>query len=614
MASNPNSPGGRKPPTSSTSTRNKRHAATIEGDAKDVTPQSTATSSGGAEKPLSSPTADSNSRAQSSDESNKTTSSAVKSEKEGKSQPTGSYSDKTVVSGDPKNGGQDKSLAGIKETGRQNEKLTGSVSSHVFSHIAAGGIGGILLLGLAWALGLISVPTESDRTLLSKVDQRLASLEAAVDSARQSNTVQTALSNKLAEVEKGLADKEAELQAVSQSISKLQTESEKILADNSEGAAVIEKFEPRINRLETTIKSLASAAEAESGSDISKAAGFAVQLNELEARLSKDLADFKTAYYLNQSRQQNISSGDLTKIRQDLKNISDRFASELQSLQVESQDATRNIDRLEEASSKIVQDLDKVHADTGEMSRSISAIDKKIEAYISKVIGREDVSRALTPVSTKLADLEKTVTAMLKREKLGQTDIERAALAIALSNLQRAIEQGREFASELDAVKNLAPEKLNLNTLSSFRNQGIPTTEALSSQFPSVAAVVLKADRTPEGNSVLNQFFSNARSVVRIRRTGEVQGESTEAVVARMEVRVKKGDLSGALAEAEGLTGPALEAAMPWLKQVRGRLAVNQAMEKIEKELISSISKTAQQNRETDRSEADKSSDGSGQQ
>ncbi|MGI9570206.1 MAG: mitofilin family membrane protein, partial [Desulfobulbia bacterium] len=93
-----------------------------------------------------------------------------------------------------------------------------------------------------------------------------------------------------------------------------------------------------------------------------------------------------------------------------------------------------------------------------------------------------------------------------------------------------------------------------------------------------------------------------------------VKGDSTEAVIARMEVRIKNGELKEALTESEGLTGPALDAAMPWLKQVRARLSVNQAMEKIESRLISSISNSAQQNSGVVRQKANDVSNGSSKQ
>ena len=83
--------------------------------------------------------------------------------------------------------------------------------------------------------------------------------------------------------------------------------------------------------------------------------------------------------------------------------------------------------------------------------------------------------------------------------------------------------------------------------------------------------------------------------MVRVRRTGDVEGESVEAVLARMEVHVKSGEFAEALKESEGVEGPSLDIFSDWLIQVQSRLAVVQAMQSIESELASSIMRTVGQ-------------------
>lgn len=620
MARNPNSPGGRKPPRSSMSTKNRRHTAVIEGDAEDVTPQSTTFTSAQTEKQTSTAGSVSDDKKKSGAEAQKSSTSSDKPDKgsETKTQPQSQTSAKSATGSSTeknsaKTSGTGKSAADAKDSRPEKQIKTDSGSSQIFTHLAAGGLGAVLILGLAWLLGLFSVPSDPGKEIISELHQRLKNLESAVDQSKLGD-IETKLSGKLANIETRLAKRENESAVVSKSLSELETFSKELQSDYKSGAAVIGKFEPRMARLEGTIKSLASAAQGEQGGDISKAAGFSVQLNELEARLNKEFSDFKTAYYLNQSRQKNLSSEDLAGVRKDLDRISGKIASDLQSLKAQRDDASSKLDRLESASGQLTQELNKVRSGASELSQSFAALENKIGAFSSNAIGRKDISNAVAPINSKLAELDKSVTAMLKRERLEQIDIQRAALTISLGKLQRAVDQGHGFASELDAVKKLAPKDLNLDALSSYRVQGIPSAENLSRQFASVASKSLKADRTPEEGSILSRIYSNARSVVRVRRTGEVKGDSTEAVIARMEVRIKNGDLKGALTESEGLTGPALDAAMPWLKQVRARLSVNQAMEKIESQLISSISNSAQHNSGVVRQKADDVSSGSSKQ
>ncbi|MBV6651434.1 MAG: hypothetical protein KI789_17050, partial [Hoeflea sp.] len=52
----------------------------------------------------------------------------------------------------------------------------------------------------------------------------------------------------------------------------------------------------------------------------------------------------------------------------------------------------------------------------------------------------------------------------------------------------------------------------------------------------------------PEAGLV-DRLMSSAMSVVKVRRVGDVEGDSAEAIVARAEARLLNGDLDAALAE-----------------------------------------------------------------
>jgi hypothetical protein len=67
--------------------------------------------------------------------------------------------------------------------------------------------------------------------------------------------------------------------------------------------------------------------------------------------------------------------------------------------------------------------------------------------------------------------------------------------------------------------------------------------------------------------------------LVSVRPVGEdVEGDDAAARVARAEAVLAKGDLAGAVAELEGLTGQAAEAAAPWLADARARLDAEAAL------------------------------------
>lgn len=162
--------------------------------------------------------------------------------------------------------------------------------------------------------------------------------------------------------------------------------------------------------------------------------------------------------------------------------------------------------------------------------------------------------------------------AALEEKKDDPDAAARAALGLALANLARAAESPGSFAAELNAVAMFLPDEPELTELSAVAAEGVPTRAALEARFPSLAQSIFDAERRADEDGLWSRFVSNAKSLVTVRRTGEISGDTTEAVVARMEERLKVHDLGGAVAEAETLQGPAGDAAKPWLADAQARL------------------------------------------
>lgn len=192
-----------------------------------------------------------------------------------------------------------------------------------------------------------------------------------------------------------------------------------------------------------------------------------------------------------------------------------------------------------------------------------------------QVSGLDALVRAL---DTRLAALAPQIETMERRvvqleEKKDDPDAAaRAALGLALANLARAAETAGPFATELDTVANFLPGETVLASLSDAAANGVSTRAGLKARFPSVVESIFDAERRATEEGLWSRFVANAKSLVTIRRTGEISGETTEAVVARMEERLKTDDLAGAVGEGEALQGPASEAASAWLGDARARL------------------------------------------
>ena len=70
--------------------------------------------------------------------------------------------------------------------------------------------------------------------------------------------------------------------------------------------------------------------------------------------------------------------------------------------------------------------------------------------------------------------------------------------------------------------------------------------------------------------------------LVTVRRLGEVEGDTAEAIVARAEARLGAENLAGALTELEKLSGAQAAAAADWVQAAGARLAAERGLHEVE--------------------------------
>lgn len=254
-------------------------------------------------------------------------------------------------------------------------------------------------------------------------------------------------------------------------------------------------------------------------------------------------------------------------------------------------------ERLDGAASEM-DDLKSALGDTretlGSLQQSLSGMEARLppEGLGARVEGVDALVKALdirlAALMPEIEKMEARVVAL--EEKAEDPDAAaRAALGLALANLARAAESAGTFETELGVVRTFLPDEPELEALSSSAQSGVPTRAALEARFPSLAQSIFDAERRADEDGLWSRFVSNAKSLVTIRRTGEISGETTEAVVARMEERLKVQDLGGAVAEAETLSGPAAEAAGPWIEDAKARLETDRLVRELSARLAGQL-------------------------
>jgi hypothetical protein len=195
-------------------------------------------------------------------------------------------------------------------------------------------------------------------------------------------------------------------------------------------------------------------------------------------------------------------------------------------------------------------------------------------------------------LASQLGALDERVGGAESRLQTAASNRERAAaLALIVGQLEAAIEEGRPYATQLQALTAMTQDATGsdaagdetirqaVGALEPGAANGVPGIAALRQSFRPVANEIVHAARAPETDNLLNRATDNLMRLVTVRPVGDdVRGESADARVARAEAALDKGDLGAAVAEPGQLEGRAAEAAAGWLAQARARLGADQAV------------------------------------
>ncbi|MFC3131517.1 hypothetical protein ACFOHM_00950, partial [Microbaculum marinum] len=200
------------------------------------------------------------------------------------------------------------------------------------------------------------------------------------------------------------------------------------------------------------------------------------------------------------------------------------------------------------------------------------------------------VSQSATTVDDKLAAFR---TSIEERDANAAQEAARtAAGALALTGLAKAVDSGAPYTAELDVLRPLVGDSADLAVLADHAAAGVPDAQTLATRFDAVSDEILSAGADSQ-TGLVGSLMTSARSLVRVRPTGEAEGEGRGATVARIEAALQAGELSAAESEWASLDAPALQASQSWADDLKARIAVEGALEKISSSLTASLSEPA---------------------
>ncbi|CAN7326400.1 mitofilin family membrane protein [Rhizobium sp. LjRoot30] len=201
----------------------------------------------------------------------------------------------------------------------------------------------------------------------------------------------------------------------------------------------------------------------------------------------------------------------------------------------------------------------------------VSALQDKL-AGLTETVDR--LSSAAGEAQSGTGQLTQRLDAIEKKLSEPQND-GTVARTIALTAIKAAIDRGGPFVTELETLSSVSPDDPAVTSLQPFATAGVASRADLVKQFEAAAPAILEAVNQPDPNAGLgDRLLTSAMSLVTVRDVGNVEGATPEAVIARIEDKVKRGDLKAAVTEWDGLPEAGKAAAAGFKKALDERMQI----------------------------------------
>lgn len=252
---------------------------------------------------------------------------------------------------------------------------------------------------------------------------------------------------------------------------------------------------------------------------------------------------------------------DVGQTRQELDRLqaaADSQSAELASLKDQLSGATAASGQLSEDTIAQIDvyraELDGVRADVGTLRDQVGQLSTSLDA----VTARAD--REIESAQAKVAEIQADA----------ETRLSAAEVASEVSMIRAAIANGQPFAEPLQSLSEQSDIEIPEGITAAA--SGVPTMAALRDRFGNAAHAAIRASTfAGAGDGVLARSKAFLDAQIASRSLSPKEGAGTDAVLSRMEDRLRSDDLDGALAEADQLPSEAAAAMSGWLDDARLR-------------------------------------------
>ncbi|WP_052699987.1 mitofilin family membrane protein [Martelella endophytica] len=223
------------------------------------------------------------------------------------------------------------------------------------------------------------------------------------------------------------------------------------------------------------------------------------------------------------------------------------------------------------------QKVDGLSAGGGEtlsaLQQQVADLQNAVKSDEGRIEGlSQSLQGSISNLQSSVSGAEQKLTTLEQKVNTPGKDLA-VARAIAAAGLKSAIDRGASFAAELSTYEQVADDKSGIEALKPMASEGVPTQEELAAQFSAIADHIIEAsDAPPADANIFNRLVDSAKGLVSVRPVGDVEGEGTPAIVARIENDLNQGRLKDAASEWQSLPQDGKDVSAQFDKALQARI------------------------------------------
>ena len=211
----------------------------------------------------------------------------------------------------------------------------------------------------------------------------------------------------------------------------------------------------------------------------------------------------------------------------------------------------------EQLKTVVSESIERQTAMSAEQAASYQAMIDRLNAELDQLAKRQ---------GTLQQEIDEVAAANTRIKEEAQSVVGASQAEKAATDIAAALDTGASFRSALDTLAGVVGA--DLPTLQTVADSGVPSLAELKAQFPALAHEALRASLRAKAESYTDKALAFVKSQVATRSLTPQEGNSTDAILSRIDAALATGNLADCLSEAQALNDAARGPLAGWLMSV----------------------------------------------